>query len=940
MKFLATTLKLVLIFMLIACVSEAKNKKHCKENQIFVKGSCVSIEPPVIIITPTPTPTPAPTLPPTPTPTPTIQPKLSCGSVPHNGTESRIAYSASSVAYGQSCSSIQQTQTRVCNDGVWSAWSGSYQYLTCRVQAALACGTIASGAFELRTMYQAAAVSEGSNCVSEIQNRQCTNGQFSSWSGTYTQPKCVVSRVRFESALVPNSAVCNPETQTMTCEGGICGVWSPNNYTYATCSLQPSDVTNADWSVWTEPMLANKPQPNYNPLNKPTNISLKGAKNEWVGFLICVRGNKTMNGFIPSVTQTLTSGVNKIANSNILFYMLFNHTTTERANAYEVPGTYPDAAVPYRDVYFNEIRNGVEAGWGQSVSANMTRVFFIEIYIPTTTLPGNYAGNVRLTSNNGTLIQDIPISLDVWNFNLPEQWSLKNIWGVQGAYWEMDATAFGGRDDLKAREYLFNLQKAAINHGFFLYGATARQVSGPMTDNSFTNPYFDGANDTYSWKRFLDGSVPQGYNPKPYPKTSVWITRDEQGTALIYKNTAAMDAWKTWIAAHNYNQHTLFFDKIIDEPDLSAINAKHAEHVIRHTGEPNRPMEFWTAGGNSYPKDSLFWNDNFKSIWMVSQFYTWYRSHDWGSPYGSPDDFNERIATYGDLLFSYTAGDNDQACDIGVYAPSRGIRAAVSESLDAYSRQNAYTFISDWHFKTAGHHNWMTNEGWQFLVVPTTADAAGNFSATIPQKIPNGTFTIYAYWTNSDGSTSRLDGSAIKVDSSSTITTLLLPASSSTVGANLSVKGIAPANKEVRVMIKGTAALDTANQAWSVTDPFGDYKLSNKYGIVSASANNGGGVYFYPGRITGTNYDIGGSHEIPIESYKLKLIRWGAQVYEYAKLLENKGKKDMANSQVDRMITFNVPNTITIHSVPVWENARETMGNEINSASSPTTTDK
>ena len=227
------------LIFLVSCVPEAKKK--CDDGQVLENGSCVLKEQ-HIVEEPTPNPTPVPTIIPTLVPTiipiPTIQPKLSCGSVPHNGTESRIAFSAATVAYGQSCSSIQQTQTRTCNNGVWSAWSGSYTHLSCSVQTALACGTIASGAFELRTMYQAANVVDGKNCVSEIQNRKCTNGQFSSWSGTYTQPKCVISRIRYENAVVPTTAECNPENQTMTCEGGVCDVWLPNNYTYATCSTQ------------------------------------------------------------------------------------------------------------------------------------------------------------------------------------------------------------------------------------------------------------------------------------------------------------------------------------------------------------------------------------------------------------------------------------------------------------------------------------------------------------------------------------------------------------------------------------------------------------------------------------------------------------------------------------------------------------------------------
>lgn len=590
----------------------------------------------------------------------------------------------------------------------------------------------------------------------------------------------------------------------------------------------------ASWAVWTEPMIADKPQPAYNPLTKSTSISLKGAKNEWVGFLVCVRGTEDLAGFTPSVTATLTSGSNTIADKNLIPYILFNHTTTERANAYEVPGTYPDAAVPYRDVYYNEVRNGTKAGWGQTVAANTTRVFFIEIYIPSATVAGTYTGTFSLSSNNGTLTQDIPIELDVWNFTLPEQWSLKNLWGVHGYYTELDFTAFGARNDDKAREYIFNMQKAAINHGFFLYGSTGRGVSGPSEDDNFSGQYFDGVSDTYSWKRFLDGTVPQKYNPKPYPKTSIWGTRTNDGIPLINKSTTTMDAWASWILSHNYNQTTLFFDKIIDEPDLTTINAKHDGHVTRHSGYPERPLEYWTAGPGSYPKDSAFWSDNFKSVWMVSQFYTWYRAHNWGSAYGSPDDFDSRRATYGDLLFSYTAGDNDSDCNISTYDPSLKIRAAASSALDAYSRQNAYMFISDWHFKTIGHHFWITNIGWGY-----------------------------------------------------------------------------PLNT------------DNANNVWTTTDPFADTNGRTGY--------NGDGVYFYPGRVSGTNYDIGGTHEIPIESYKLKLVRWGAQVYEYAKLLEGQGEKVTANALINRMITFNVPNTITINSVQEWEDARNIMGEAIGS---------
>ena len=179
-----------------------------------------------------------------------VQGAASCGDVPNNGTESRVAYSAASVPYGQLCSAIGQNQTRTCNNGTWSSWSGTYQYLSCSVQAAASCGSIASGGYEIRTMYQAAAVSESQNCVSETQSRLCTNGQFGAWSGTYTQVKCVKSRLRYETGSVPAGSSCSSETQRMTCENAVCGVWVPNNYTFTACSVAQGDGCSQVSFAW------------------------------------------------------------------------------------------------------------------------------------------------------------------------------------------------------------------------------------------------------------------------------------------------------------------------------------------------------------------------------------------------------------------------------------------------------------------------------------------------------------------------------------------------------------------------------------------------------------------------------------------------------------------------------------------------------------------
>ena len=101
--------------------------------------------------------------------------------------------------------------------------------------------------------------------------------------------------------------------------------------------------------------------------------------------------------------------------------------------------------------------------------------------------------------------------------------------------------------------------------------------------------------------------------------------------------------------------------------------------------------------------------------------------------------------------------------------------------------------------------------------------------------------------------------------------------------------------------------------------------------LFNANYNyNGDGIYIYPGWPSGCNHDIGGTHYIPLDSLRLKLYRWGMQVYEYAKLLEASGNTSIATTQITNMVQYNnlrdFGGTITIGSAAAFESAREAMG--------------
>ncbi len=64
------------------------------------------------------------------------------------------------------------------------------------------CGELTHGASETRTMYESASVPFGSNCMSEVQTRSCSDGVLSDYSGSFSHTSC---RVAEEVVVTPPS---------------------------------------------------------------------------------------------------------------------------------------------------------------------------------------------------------------------------------------------------------------------------------------------------------------------------------------------------------------------------------------------------------------------------------------------------------------------------------------------------------------------------------------------------------------------------------------------------------------------------------------------------------------------------------------------------------------------------------------------------------------
>lgn len=120
-----------------------------------------------------------------------VNPPASCGDTAHGASQRGTFYRDASVAYGDEC--VPVSSYRSCWNGTFGPWSsGMFVHESCTVAAPADCGSVAHGQAENRVVFESSTVAFGASCVSEEQSRICNNGGFNAWSGSYRAPSCVV----------------------------------------------------------------------------------------------------------------------------------------------------------------------------------------------------------------------------------------------------------------------------------------------------------------------------------------------------------------------------------------------------------------------------------------------------------------------------------------------------------------------------------------------------------------------------------------------------------------------------------------------------------------------------------------------------------------------------------------------------------------------------
>lgn len=201
-------------------------------------------------------------------------------------------------------------------------------------------------------------------------------------------------------------------------------------------------VTPATADVWVEKPTT-KVLKDFTPEGKSGQVFVEAARNEYEGFQVVIKAGE---GKIEKVTLELTElsgpSAKSIGPGHAAMYLEYFHSIEQVSpcdqflsqdcggwDVYKrVPGDYPDALIPLVDPY-------VEQGAGKvlvfDVAPNDLQVIWVDLYVPPGMPAGGYWGHLRVRAK-GQVIADLPVTLTVWDYDIPVERSTATSFGFGG----------------------------------------------------------------------------------------------------------------------------------------------------------------------------------------------------------------------------------------------------------------------------------------------------------------------------------------------------------------------------------------------------------------------------------------------------------------------------------------------------------------------------
>jgi hypothetical protein len=224
------------------------------------------------------------------------------------------------------------------------------------------------------------------------------------------------------------------------------------------------------------------------------------------------------------------------------------------------PGWYPDPLIPFRHPLTREpLAKARFVAVPFDLPANETHGFWIDIHVPPGTKAGEYHGAYRVEAP-GQKTFEVPVSLTVWDFELPRVSTLRTALGSPAdrmrGYYRQRAKA--GKEPEPADWAAVDAQCAEMltRHRINATPPSGSLVPEAQPDGSFRIP----AEQVDAFRKFADRYHVNAF-ATPHPRSAVKDPVEEK---------ARLHAWlKAWdkAAAELKRPHVLFYTYLRDEPN-------------------------------------------------------------------------------------------------------------------------------------------------------------------------------------------------------------------------------------------------------------------------------------------------------------------------------------------------------------------------------------
>ena len=201
----------------------------------------------------------------------------------------------------------------------------------------------------------------------------------------------------------------------------------------ATRFLVPTGLTQRGPIVWVVSNLTRVPQ--QGPPGKSTRIELWAARGEYEPLQVGIQAPAGGLTKVNVAITDLTGPDNRvISRSDVTLYrehyiFVDVPSPARGSNRPRGRGWYPDGLIPFADsAAGTSLPNATLRAVPFDLPAGRNQPIWLDLYVPRDARPGDYRGNLTVTSEQGQ--SSVQIVLHVWNFELPSRPSLQSAFGI------------------------------------------------------------------------------------------------------------------------------------------------------------------------------------------------------------------------------------------------------------------------------------------------------------------------------------------------------------------------------------------------------------------------------------------------------------------------------------------------------------------------------